>query len=262
MKSGYKPLKVDHRDYTEKFGAVGVPELPVSLDSDAHLWMPDQDSTELTFSNPAMPFGCTDYTQADLTADEKKKLFNPILLENITHANARGGADIREALKAGKSLGWYSAFFNVRAQGSLDWFDTFRVALLLGKSEGRTLSVGTPWFSVFENPTNGILPTPDTFNTRGVSWHNYKITGWKMIGNQQYLIGKSWQGPNYGDHGLCYISRSLINSLMAISGAGAFFISQTAPQVVETVDLSWVQYVVSFVRMIGNNYILRPFGLV
>lgn len=255
IKHGARPTKIDHRDYDFKksFGAFkkAVP-FPPEYNTDWGLTMPNQD-TQNNFFNPpvpALPFGCTDYTTAEVATDldDTFGADNPMKIENITHANVLGGGDIRQSLLAGKSLGWFTGIFNIQAYGQ-DYFDAIRDAMASGGTEKRSVSTGTPWYSIFESVGDtGILDAPQNFSTVGLPWHNWKICGWKTIGDQVYLVGKTWQGSTYGDKGLVYFSRPLINSLMAIEGAAAFTATTGQLPPISTISTTWLQWLISNAR--------------
>lgn len=253
MKSGLKPIKHDFRDYdflkNRRFGAVSA--FPSSYSVDAGLWVPDQTIPQSFFGFfvPAIPEGCTDYAQSDLLADEDKRLYNPMDIEAITHANANGGTDIRTALKAAVALHKdHPAYFNVKSDGTEDSFDTMRLALILGEDEGRAISVGTPWYQSFFNAPNGIVAAPLSYAvTPGVTWHNWVICGWKTINGSPYLIGKPWVGTTYADKGFFYFSREIINNLMLIPGSAAFVLDKLLPgEKPNTVSSNVKQLLVSF----------------
>ena len=269
IKSGLLPIRKDARDFDhlKSFGTV-IPTtgLPSEYNCDAGLWTPDQNISQTIGLSiiPALPEGCTDYTQTDLCIDEDGVLHDPDLIENVTHANANGGGDIRVALAAAITIFKRGAYFSIQASGAIDSFDALRLAMYSTENEKRSVSVGTPWYAEFENTViqnpdgtytttalpanwNGILPIPFNLN-RYVSWHNWKICGWKTIGDQVYLIGKSWQGPNYGVNGFHYVSRPLINQLLAINGTGAFTLSKIVPAQIVTVDATVVAQIVAFIR--------------
>jgi hypothetical protein len=285
MKSGIGPHKPDHRSYdylkTHVFGSVGVPALPPSVDNDAHLWIPNQDEPDPIFGNPALPYGCTDYSQTELVINFKKELFNPGLLEKITGANASGGYDMRKSFQAMIDTGVedksgnilpcpFKQYFEVVPQATLDWFDAIRVACFLGIAENKTVSVGMPWYSDFEQiGSDGILPPPkDLAHPSG--WHDAVFVGYTTTnssgalirGGDMFLKIESHQGEGYGDKGFCYLDRPGCNTILSTPGVIALIGSPIFVANVLTVDLSWVQYVLSFVRMIKNNYIMRPLGLV
>jgi hypothetical protein len=249
-KNGLKPLPYDRRDYDlhKTFGATAAPSIPDSYSVENGLWCPNQNIGGEVFDLPPMPYGCTDYTQADACADEDKELRNPLLLENVTHANARGGIDMRESLAAAKTVFNRTAYFRVTPTYPLDFFDAIRLAMLSTKDERRSVSVGTPWYPVWNDPLRGgILPIPANFSTAGLGWHNWKVAGWKTIGGAPYLICKVWAGPDYGDHGFVYMSRELANAVLNISGAAAFTLTKLKPTDVQTIDFSFVKWVVSYI---------------
>lgn len=286
MKSGYRPRKFlwmhvkDHRDHdflkTHLMGSVGVPELPPEIRNDRKLWMPNQNEPEPIFGNPAMPDGCTDYAQNDLASNFANELFNPAYTESKTHANANGGGDMRVSFssvindgvqnKAGIIKKPFKQYFIVVAQATLDWFDAFRTSLFLGQADFREISVGMPWFSEYESTgPDGQLPTPANWKSP-MSWHDAVVCGY-VLKNQEGLVFsepkleiKSWQGTKYADEGYCYMSRAQANMTFSMSGTIALIGSPVAVPGVQYVDLSWVQYVLSFARMVANRYLMRPAG--
>lgn len=256
FRSGLKPVKWDRRDLdlfkTKKFGAVTA--FPEAYSTEVGMWNPSQNDGCDLFT-PAVPplfYGCTSYTGSDILTDEDKQLFNPMDIENITHANANGGTDIRTALRAVTRLHpnhpqYFTIVPDLDKGGSLDWFDAIRVALIVGKTENRAVSVGTPWFSTFMNPANGVISMPYSYNLKLIPWHNWAIKGWKTINGQAYLIGKPWIGASYGDKGFCYISRADFNLLMSISGCAAYTLDKLMPgEVPQRVDSSVKQLLLSF----------------
>lgn len=257
VKHGARPTKIDHRDYDFKksFGALKTVPFPPEYNTDAGLTMPNQDlvNNDFTPPVPALDYGCTDYTTSEVATDllQPINLYsakNPLVIESITHANANGGGDVRQSLMAGVSVGWYSGIFNIQAYGQ-DFFDAIRDAMASGGTERRSVSIGTPWFSVFEEvDSSGILQIPRSFNTAGLPWHNFKICGWKTIGGQVYLKAKSWQGPTYGDHGYCYFSRQLINNVMSIKYTAAFTATRGVLPPIQTIDTTWLQWLLSWGR--------------
>jgi hypothetical protein len=253
-KSGVKPTKHDFRDYdylkTKKLGGI-LPAFPAEYNVDAGIWAPNQEEVNYYFMPPvpAMPYGCTNYSQNELCMDEDGILQNPMDLENLTHANANGGSDLRSSLAATIKLRGkdHPAYFNIKAQGIIDWFDACRITMLSTANEKRGVSVGTPWYPDF-NMDKAILPIPD-FSLNRASWHNWVVKGWKTIDGQVYLIGKPWLGADYADKGFCYISRPLFNALMNIRGTAAYTLDKLlSNETAETVDTNVVQWIVSLIR--------------
>ena len=259
MRNGTNPTLVDNRDYDyhQTFGTIAPPSFPDTFSTDNTFPFPNQEAEDTFYTPivPPLPEGCTDYAQSQLSTDLDGILKNPLDIEAITHANANGGADIRVSLQAAIQLGWISAFFNVRPQ-QLDFFDTIRLAMLSGLPEKRSVTVGVPWFPIYEQvAADGILQAPASFSTVGVPWHNHKICAWKLINGQTYLISKSWQGSSYGDHGYCYWSRSLLNAVMTIPGTVAFTGTLMGSPTPVTISVSTWQYIMSIMR-----YILSTIG--
>ena len=254
MKNGLKPIKHDHRDWdllkshVKSFGTLKPIEFPDEYETDAGLWMPNQMSFDPVFNNPPLPFGCTDYTQADISADIVKKLQNPSVLESITHANQLGGIDIRVALKAAIKAGFITNFFSIHSYGQLDYFDAIRYAMIEGIPEKRSISWGTPWFREWEEAAqsrkDGIMPMP-ILNLSGTPWHNSKFSGWVTINGVPYLKNKSWQGANVGNGGWLYFSREAVNATMKINGTCAYVATnENTPSSIATVDstiLEWIR---------------------
>lgn len=269
MKNGARPIKPDHRDYCyhRSFGSVEqTPVFPLTLNVDAGLTMPNQSSEDMEFSPsvPPIPEGCTDEGIADVSTDQSLILRNPYSIEEITHANQNGGSEIRPALQAGISLGWFKAYFNIQPIGSLDWFDAIRLAILIGETAGekRAVIMLTPWFKSWETAAQaGIylmpMPTPSEIqqaaqNPNSLPWHCWVVPAWESeIGQGTLnLPGKSWQGKIIGKDGWLGFERATINVIMTVSGTGAYTVSQSAPANIQTVDLPFFQYLVSIIKTI------------
>lgn len=271
MPRGGKPTKHDHRDLdyikSKKLGGL-YPQFPEEYSTEAGLWNPSQNEGSNLFTPPVppMPEGCTNYAQTDLLIDEDKKLYNPMDLENITHANANGGSDLRTSLKAVVKLHPdHPAFFNIQPDiskgGVLDWFDAVRIAMVVGKLENRAVSIGSPWFPDFMNAPDGVIQEPLDWSlfVKGtslprVTWHNWNakgwkanIMGWKTVNGETCLIVKPWIGTNWGDKGFGYINRAVFNKLMAISGCVAFTLDKLLPtESPQRIDSTIAQWLTSF----------------
>lgn len=259
VRKGTGPTRISKKDFDfhASYGTIGAaPVFPVEYFTDAGLWVPDQNAGNTTYNLPPLPNGCTDYTQADLANDESGTLsHDPMTLENITNANRNGGADIRQSLLAAVKLGWFTGFFNIQPH-QLDFFDSIRYAMISGIPEKRSVSVGTPWYPVFETTdTIAILRMPSNLKDPNLTWHNYKICGWKVIGDQTYLIGKSWQGAKYGDKGFAYFSRPLVNTLMSVPGAVAFTATKGVLPPISTISPALWSWLISNIKsFLGLTY--------
>ena len=266
MKSGCKPLKKSHKDYslfkTKRVYMGVVPAFAENYSVSSPLWIPDQETGSTLFTPPflPMPYGCTDVANNQLCINEDGVLYNPSYTESFTHANANGGGDVRTALqtiidhgvqdKDGNIVtGKHPAYFNIQASGAIDWFDAIRLAMISTSTEKRGVSVGSPyWLQFGAVGPNGILPSPD-YDLHFASWHDYVIEGWKTINGECYLVCQMLQGENYGDHGLVYMSRPIFNATMAVQGTCAFTISRLLPgEQIQTVDMNIINWIVSYVR--------------
>ena len=238
-------LKHKDLDFAKSFGTIGVtPAFPPEFNTDAGFGMPNQNAE-------GQPNGCTNYAQAEIANDLTGKKHNPVDLEEVTHANARGGYDIRDSLDAARKIGWFKWYFNIQSY-NLDWFDSIRYAQLMGVQarELRTVTCGLPWFPSWEaaiqgnivtkNPDGSYttsgggvksivmpMPTQDELDavkagTNHFGWHDSVLNGWKTINGVLVLRDKSFQGPTIGDGGYIYFPREVINVVMNIKWAVAY----------------------------------------
>ena len=264
IQNGYKKLKKDLRDYdflkSKKLAGVGVQtsDLPSNFSVDAGLWMPNQNAMGL-------PYGCTGMTQADLCSDEDGVIYDPAdIYDNTPPGGRDDGRDIRDSLKVvcteGRPIKRYlsdgvgnprPAYFTVRPSGKIDYFDAVRIAILINQQEKRSVSVGTPWYPEWGVAPNGFLRAPSDYSWgHAGSGHNWKVCGWKTIDGVPYLLGKTWQGEEWGDGGWCYVSREIFNKTMKQFGTAAFTVADDS--VVATVDKSVVDQLVAFIRNLFN----------
>lgn len=261
MNRGLKRPSIDHRDYdflkSHRMAGVATPIFPDEYTTDAGLWMPDQDAINPQFPDTGPePYGCTNYAQTDLTVDLTGKLFNPMVMESVTHANALGGYDIRQSLLAAKGLGYISNFFNVRAIAPLDFFDAIRLASLSGLPEKRSVSIGTPWYTEWQAAAERVvplMPMPKTLDYTGLGWHNWKVGGWKMLNGAPVLRVKPWEGKDIGDAGWLYFPREVINAVMGVKFTIAFTATRMNITTVTPIDLSvfdtWVSILKNFLGL-------------
>lgn len=255
------------------FGAVSV--FPDELNSDAGISMPNQ-------FEDGLPLGCTGETTTDISADIDGVQYDPKFTYDKTlimagHVNDKGepledtGCDIRQALKSSIVYGLKKKadpddsqasqnrngqYFNVERNG--DWFDSLRSTHVLNPK--RSISIGTPWFPEFErvSPSGLIPPTDYSQSLDGIPWHNWAGKGWTLKdskGNpfsEPMYRAKSWQGKDYGDNGWVYFSRKDINSMLTISGTGAFTIAKADPNNVKTVRLDIIETILWYITRVLN----------
>ena len=261
--SGVFKICPDHRDYSFHRTFGGTTEF-TPCNYDAGFPIPDQDADGL-------PYGCTGYSSGNLCQDEDKVQYYPKFTYDQTLAEEgifpdnpnfeKVGCDVRDSLAStivygAQKVGETPAealnhrrgqYFAVDLVAGMDWFDSFRSVLQQNK---RSISFASPWYSSFGTPQNGIISAPNSYDTTFASWHNHVIVGWKTINGVDYLIDKSWQGTAYGDNGFVYFPREVVNSLMAISGSGAFTVIPFTVANIQTVQLELWTYLASYLRMI------------
>lgn len=257
MQQGVLKNNIDHRDWSfhKTFGRkAGAIPFPPSYNTDAGLTMPNQDLENDQFSPavPPIPYGCTSYEVSEIAIDlgNPPALVSPLLVENVTQSNAKHGYDLRQAMLVGVKLGLFTGIFNVEAIGQ-DSFDAVRDAMISGGTERRSVAVASEWLPPFETVRqDGLLTTNINLNDPNLTWHAWKICGWETIGDQVYLVGKSWQGRGYGNGGLVYFSRPLFNTLMSVSGSVAFTATKGIVPPVQTISTTLLQWIISYARLL------------
>ena len=269
VKPGTKRLLDDWRDYSFRKTFAAVPISPSSIpDFNLHYGsVPNQNAPDEVFNSAPQPYGCTNVSTCQLGANQDKRLYNRDFQESITHANAKGGYDVRASIKTSVDHGLLAegeqfpsqaakhkraAFFRVGKNP--DFFTGALTALWLTK---RTLSIGTPWYTEWSDAGTGnihtydpvtetysltgggertnIAPTPREQDTNKLPWHNSTICGKKTINGVPYLILEPHQGELFGDSGFLYISAEAFNSVMKIWGTCAFTVAEVDPKKIKTV---------------------------
>lgn len=264
MNKGCLIPDIDHRDrdylksFHPNFGAI-KPVFPDDFDTDAHLWMPNQNEVNSEFPNtPAQPTGCTNYTSSDLATDLEGTLHDPAIMEAATHANVLGGYDIRQSLLVAKRIGFIKGFYNIKAYAPLDYFDAIRLASFSGLPEKRSVSIGTPWYAEWQWAIGSgkvLMPMPNSLGYNGIGWHNWKIGGWRTRNGVTTLRGKPWEGKNIGDQGWVEFDRPTINAVMNLRYTVAFTATHTTPQSVYKIDLAFMEKFQSKLKtLLGLRY--------
>lgn len=262
MNHGVLPVKRRKTNYsTRSLGATAVDYSPFSLD--AEFGFPDQNAD-------GAPEDCTIYTQNELCEDEDKQKYNRAFLKGkviIESGQPNGPYQIYDSLKCICVYGVQAdgetddqaethkrgAYFQLEKQNGMDWFDS---ALSVMRTNQRPLSVAGPWFPVFEVPLFGLIPEifPSTWTNE--PGHNHIVYGLTQVNNKLVLVGKSWQGPNFGNHGEHYWTRTAFNRYMDIFGAAAFTVSKFDGQV-QTIQWGIIyrlQLLISYyVRLLTNR---------
>ncbi len=243
----YRPPKSDY-DYIPTFhpqvyAGVVYPEFPAEFLTDNTGWFPDQNAD-------GQPNGCTNYSTTKLAKILGFADATVQMIENITHANAKGGFGVIDSVDAArKTLGWFKWRFILQSKGRLDWFSALQLMQVeaLGLREQRAISIGVPWFHSWQSslsgsvrqpdgsytitvgPKNKILPMPSPEELKqvhddpnSIGWHDVVADGWTSSfsgapGQLLYRI-ESHQG-----HGIdyIYIPRDVMNVVMDLYGTVA-----------------------------------------
>lgn len=262
MKSGTGPTRQKYTDYDflkshkHLFGAVVT--FPTEFFTDAGFGMPDQMAD-------GQPFGCTNYAQAELANNLTGVRHNPADLEAVTHANVKGGYDMRASFDAARKIGWFTQYFNIRPSGSVNAFWAFKLAQIsagidpvTGKRELRSLSVGMPWFPSWEDAAlkgQGLMPFPKDAELSLIrkdpkifGWHDSVMDGFTSRDGVSVYRDKSFQGTRVGENGYIYFDEPTINTVMAIKGTFAGVGSRNTVENPLRVDLTAVAWIVSYIR--------------
>jgi len=282
IKHGARPTRIKHTDYdflnSHRLGGVtaGDADFKDEYFADCGLWgVPNQDMLQTfaptgqpSFIVPAIPFGCTDYGQAGLANDLTKTLHNPMVLDAVTNANANHGCDIRTSLDAAVKIGWIKQYFNLVAKGAIDYFDTFRVAQVVGvnSKENRSITWGTPWFpsweqaglkgiSIMPMPTDAELAAARNPRDTTLPWHDSKLDGWTTKNGILVYRDESWQGEGMGEDGFIFFPREVINMVMSIPGTVAFIATLSTIPSPKTVDVTTLQWIVSILTGLMEAYL-------
>lgn len=290
MKSGSRPAVQDPRDasFAKTFGSITPEKLPSEYSCDVGLTMPSQIEDGNPYSCTAYSVTDLGTDQDNIIYSPEFTYMKTLYLQGLPPET--NGSDIRPAMKSAKVYGllpkmnmplnllgtgedhtasqsnWpvevdkeagklehrKSGYFNVYTDGGQDWFDAFKSALWLNRDDKRGICLGTPW--VWSSAPAGFLTEHFVYdgNPNSVSWHCWAIKGWTTINGEQYLIGKPWQGKNYGANGFVYLSRATINNAMEIRGSVAFTIADARPEDVRTIQLGIIETILLYLwRMIG-----------
>lgn len=277
--NGVQPCIPDHRDYScRTFGIPSKIVFQEQYSCEAGFRFPDQ-------MREGLPQGCTGYTSSELCQDEDLIQYQPrytydktLFMENSTEGQP---CNVRDSLKT--TIMWgvlpnttslnsaainftdstdseaakhkRAAFYVIELNAGMDWFDTMRNMLWAGRVGRRSISIVTPWYSEWTNTnvnSTGIVSVPASWAWEGS--HNWKISGWKTINGVPYLVAKTWQGSLYGDRGVAYFSREIMNKVMEQYGSCGFMLFEKVSAAdVKLIELTWVDWVKSHIRLIQSK---------
>lgn len=109
-------------------------------------------------------------------------------------------------------------FVLVTPSDTLDQFDAIKSALIDGEASREVVNVWTAWYSEWNETQMGIVPTS---YGASVNDHFYTIFDFCTIDNIEYLKALPAQGIGYGNAGVLYFPREVINKEVAMPNMGA-----------------------------------------
>lgn len=122
-----------------------------------------------------------------------------------------------EALDAEAQKYAEPSYFKV--DGPRDHFDNIRTALWNARDENAIVNAFSRWYSEFNESSRGILP--DTVEN-ALSYHAYTFIDWDVINDKEYLVAQLSSGVEYGNGGLLYFPRKLVNFLFSEYGTALY----------------------------------------
>lgn len=246
-KNGLRPLPFDERDL--KLGNVfdmgSVEDLPEGNFIVGSILIKDQRGTDF----------CTGYSVSSVSASQEGEDLSPEFQFGVTKdlsGDDEWGADLRMACQSAVKVGsipqkiWDSVFgedshynreivINRKAYpkewdelasvykkktfwavtGPGDHFDNIRLALWKNKDEHCEVVTGAMWRQSWTRAIGGIIKKAGSEEGSG---HAFCIVGQKIIEGQPFLVARLSNGKNYGNDGLFYFSRGVVNKELARFG--------------------------------------------
>ncbi len=235
---GLKPLKRDKRDYShhKTFGSAPLTGIP------------DEYTLFSTILNQGATPKCTAYSSCAIREVQAGVAFDPDFFFAqegvVAGAASADGYDLRITMKTGCNGGFKptqgditkppsdfneDSFFTV--DGPYDLFDNSRSAMAIAKAmaEKRCVQFGTTWFLEWSFAQGGVIQgsyatlTPIGLHAlKGAGWTRHKKDGTPLPAlpnNDPYLAIQNSYGTGYGDDGIFYFPRAVVNKYFS---EGAF----------------------------------------
>lgn len=117
-------------------------------------------------------------------------------------------------------------------------YEGIKQALFQAKEENGVVIVCGKWFSEWNNPIGGIVPTPASPN---ITLHAYIAYDWIMCADGiERLKCQLSQGPSFGDGGVLYLSKECVAATFgnAWAGTGAFIFRDDNGQTNQTEEIA------------------------
>ena len=209
-----KKTKKDSRDFSHRktFGSFPIHNLP------------DNYLLESTILNQGQTYHCTAYSACAVQEVQEGVSFDPEWFykqEGIVDGNpTEYGYGMRIPMKTGIEKGFkpvggddkdaetYKEGGYFAVDGDYDTFDNIRIAMWLARNEKKCPMIGVMWHE--EWLTNkGIVSEKKP--EKEVGGHAIKCAGWKKIDGKEYLVIQNSYGTEYGDNGMFYFPRTIVN---------------------------------------------------
>lgn len=270
--AGLKPLKKDIRDfkYENVFGAVSPEEIPDNFLVANPIEIKDQGNSD----------ECVAFATCAVSEDQEGVALNPKwFFSQIkkTQGNwKKWGADLRDGAKVAVNTGFIEendAPFSLKYRDrdfTANWnnwptdlenkakihkkqsyfsvmcgFDSFRSVLWQNKDEKKSILTGTMWESNWSNLKDGIIPVESTGSEEIP--HAIKIFGQKKINDKLYLIAQLSNGLGFGDGGLFYFPKEIIDKKFRF---GAFIFKDLDPEKIKKISWDWKIKIYNFIKKI------------
>ena len=136
-------------------------------------------------------------------------------------------ATLKEIAKQNVRAGYF------KVTGDRDPYDNIKQVLYNEFPNNTVVNAFSRWYTEFNTPQNGIIPYPINF----YAYHAYIFIDWKTINGTEYLVAQLSSGPTFGDKGLLYFSREIVNRLFHDPDASLYIYKVPNPQDIQSLML-------------------------
>lgn len=283
---GFKPIKYHRSDYSYKktFGSTTLPGLPPEGLGRVPLKIYDQGSSN--YCTAAATAAASSYQEhlplsfefqtAAIGQIEGAPIYNGAVPDNSLKALTKIGSRPEGAISLSFAKeGWFipasmtnytveertgaldyakQAYFKVTAGGpdDMDYFDSIKLALHDSRTEDAVVIAYGYWYPNWNLVAkDGIIPAAQgTTQFR----HAYCFIDWRQINGIDYLVAHLSSGNQFGDNGLVYFTREVVNAAfqnMRINGLGLYILRDNPIGGVSTVGFDWVGWIREFMAQLG-----------
>lgn len=111
------------------------------------------------------------------------------------------------------SLAWEHAKNSYLAvDGPYDRFDNYRACLLANRDNRQGIITGANWRASWSNSPGGVVDTSTYNSNEPGSGHAFAVIGQATTEKGLCLVAQMSDGPQFGDHGLFYFTRAVVNT--------------------------------------------------